>query len=67
MFVYLFTFTFDSLRLLWCKKTIIFQVKTLILHPFIKLEASGRYFRLVDIRHCYNVLFSINVKSIVFM
>ena len=32
----------------WCK-TIISEVKTLILHPFIEPKASGRYLRPVDI------------------
>ena len=47
MFVYLLTY-FDSLTL-FVMQTIMFEVKTLILHPFIQLKASGRYLILVDI------------------
>ena len=36
-------FYFDSLRH-FIMKTIIFEVKTLILHQFTKLKASGGYF-----------------------
>ena len=39
MFVYLFSFILTIWDILWCK-TIIFEVKTSILHQFTELKAS---------------------------
>ena len=66
MFVYLYTFILTLLDFLLCK-TIIFEVKTLILHPFIEPKASGRYFRPVDVRNCDNVLSKHCFEMIIFL
>ena len=47
MFVYPLTFILTVWDFLWCK-IIVFEVETLILHPFIEPKASSRH-KTIDI------------------